>query len=322
MAFSSASDTRIYVTPAHLHGFKGRAPGLNFLAHQPARSALAGRHGVRLRGRGLDFDEIRAYQPGDDVRRIDWRVTTRTGVPHVRIFVEERDRPALLVVDQRMSMFFGSCLNMKSVTAAEAAVLAAWRILDAGDRVGGIVFDDEGMVELRPKRNERVVNRLIMAICERNSRLHAERPAAAQPLPLATPLAAAARIAHHDHVVIVISDFDGIDESATTLIKRLGRHNDVVLMLVHDPMARNLPTDGRLVASDGALQASLDLRQPNVHAAVMAFTSGRLQRVIDWQDELSVPVLQLSAGEDTVTQLQRLLGVANQKRPIHAEFRK
>ncbi len=105
---------------------------------------LNGRHASRLRGRGLNFEELRGYLPGDDVRAIDWKVTARTGEPHVRVMTEERDRPALIVVDQRMSMFFGSQLNMKAVTAAEAAALAAFRILDQGDRVGGIVFGDDG----------------------------------------------------------------------------------------------------------------------------------------------------------------------------------
>ena len=103
---------------------------------------LNGRHVSRLRGRGLNFEEMRGYLPGDDIRSIDWKATARTGTPHVRVFTEERDRPALVVVDQRMSMFYGSRLNMKSVTAAEAAAIAAFRVLDAGDRIGGIVFNE------------------------------------------------------------------------------------------------------------------------------------------------------------------------------------
>ncbi|MCG8594101.1 MAG: DUF58 domain-containing protein, partial [Kiloniellales bacterium] len=130
----AAADPRIHVDLAHLRGFAGRATALRLLPRQPARSVLNGRHASRLRGRGLSFEELRGYLPGDDIRSIDWKVTARTGEPHVRVFTEERDRPALIVVDQRMSMFFGSRLNMKSVTAAETAALAAFRILDQGDR--------------------------------------------------------------------------------------------------------------------------------------------------------------------------------------------
>src|SRR5210317_1106861 len=118
--------------------------------------------------------------------------------PAVRVFTEERDRPALLVVDQRMSMFFGSQLNMKSVTAAEAAAIAAFRILDAGDRVGGIVFDNDSHVELVPKRSRRTAYALLEAIVEKNVALHADRPARPAPGELNAVLKRVAHIAHHD----------------------------------------------------------------------------------------------------------------------------
>ena len=118
------------------------------LPRQPIHSILAGRHASRLRGRGLNFEELRSYLPGDDIRNMDWKVTARMRKPHVRVFTEERDRPTLLVVDQRLSMFFGSARAMKSVAAAEATALAAWRVLEAGDRVGAIVFDDHDLIEI------------------------------------------------------------------------------------------------------------------------------------------------------------------------------
>ena len=120
------------------------ARGFNLLPRQPLHSALAGRHATRIRGRGLDFDELRAYQPGDDVRSIDWKVTARTRKPHTRVYTDERERRVLLVVDQRLAMFFGTRVQMKSVTAAELAALLAWHVVDAGDRVGAVVFDERG----------------------------------------------------------------------------------------------------------------------------------------------------------------------------------
>src|SRR5690606_25655237 len=117
------------------------------------QSLLAGRHASRLRGRGLNFDEIRHYLPGDDIRQIDWKVTARTREPHSRIYTEERERPALMVVDQRLSMFFGSRRQLKSVTAAEAAALVAWRTIAVKDRVGMVLFDDAECVTIRPQRS-------------------------------------------------------------------------------------------------------------------------------------------------------------------------
>ena len=148
-------DPRIHVDSAHLAGLEARAAGFDFLPRQPVGSVLSGRRAARVRGRGLEFEEIRGYLPGDDVRAIDWKVTARTGSPHVRVTREERDRPALIVADQLMSMFFGTVLNMKSVAAAEIAAMAAWRILAAGDRVGGIVLSDDGFDAVVARRRPR-----------------------------------------------------------------------------------------------------------------------------------------------------------------------
>lgn len=301
-------DTRIHVSLAHLRSLQGAARGLSFLPRQPAASVLNGRHGSRLRGRGLNFEEMRDYLPGDDVRSIDWKATARTGTPHVRVFTEERDRPALLVVDQRMTMFFGSQHNMKSVTAAEAAAIAAFRILDAGDRVGGIVFNDDEHREFVPRRSRRTVYALLEAVAEMNAALHADKTVAPAPGGLNRVLRAAARIAHHDHLVFVLSDFDGIDATTQRHLSGIAAHNDVVLMLVHDPLAEHLRAGERAVIGDSELQAEVDLGASNIREAVGSFTRGRLERIRNWQQEINLAVLPLSSGEETLPQIRRLMG--------------
>jgi len=140
----------VYVDLDELIRLQFKARGFSFLPRQPVHSLLSGRHASRVRGRGLNFEELRDYLPGDDPRTIDWKVTARTGTPFVRVYTEERDRPALLVVDQRINMFFGSRVAMKSVVAAQLAALGAWRVFDQGDRVGALVFDDADIAEVRP----------------------------------------------------------------------------------------------------------------------------------------------------------------------------
>src|SRR5210317_2342592 len=152
-----AQDNRVAVSLAHLRALEFTARGFSFLPRQPVHSILSGRHASRLRGRGLNFEELRHYRPGDDIRTMDWKVTNRTGKPHVRVYTEERERPVLLVVDQRVSMFFGSQRAMKSAVAAEIAALAAWRVLSVGDRVGAILFNDSRTIEAKPSRNERKI---------------------------------------------------------------------------------------------------------------------------------------------------------------------
>lgn len=299
-----SSDPRVHVTLKQLIGLEGAARGLSFLPRQPSRSVLNGKHASRIRGRGLNFEELREYIPGDDVRTIDWKVTARTGNPHVRVYTEEKDRPAILVVDQRMSMFFGSRLNMKSVTAAEAGALAAWRILASGDRVGGIVFDDREMIEVRPQRSRRAVHSFLSRVVGKNQALHADLPTVAFPMAMNQPLQAAARLAGHDHLILVISDFDEIDDQTHRLVSRISSHNDVVLILVHDPLAQEFQLDTQIAVSDGRLQLELDRR--NVEA-IRKFSESRLAQILNWQTELGLSVLPLSAGEPTAPQMSRLL---------------
>lgn len=305
---TATRDPRVYSTLEQLRSLESHARALTFLPRQPAKSVLNGRHASRIRGRGLNFEELRTYLPGDDIRSIDWKVTARTGEPHVRVYSEERDRPALLLVDQRQSMFFGSRLNMKSVTAAETAALAAFRILDVGDRIGGIVFNDSGMTEIKPQRSGRALNALLAAIADKNLALRADAPPPSKPSPLNAPIQAAARIARHDHLIIIISDFDGIDKRTEQLVSTLARHNDVVAVLTEDPVAREPPKDMRLVASDGRLQMTIDTRSGATLAKLQETTGQRLENILSWRQRLGIPVLPISSGEETVIQLRRLMG--------------
>jgi uncharacterized protein (DUF58 family) len=305
-----ASDPRIQTDLAHLTGLEARARGFDFLPRQPVGSALAGRRASRLRGRGLDFEELRAYSPGDDVRAIDWKVTARTGSPHVRVTREERDRPALVLVDQRMSMFYGTVLNMKSVTAAEIAALAAWRILGQGDRVGGLVLADRGCEMVPARRSRGAVLRLLDRVADANLALSAE--AAVVPdagTRLDSALAYAAEIVTHDWLLLVVSDFEGAGEATLAILSRIARGNDVVLALVHDPSAREIPDRGRVVVGDGRLQVELDLADARVRRNLVATGPGRIATLLAWRQHLDAAILPVSAGEPTIPQLLRLFGV-------------
>ena len=309
-------DPRIHVTLEHLRNLEGKARGLSFLPRQASASVLNGRHVSRLRGRGLNFEEMRDYLPGDDIRSIDWKATARTGSPHVRVFTEERDRPALLVVDQRMSMFFGSRLNMKSVTAAEAATLAAFTILNAGDRVGGVVFDDQRQLEFHPRRSARAVYALLESMAEMNKGLFADRRVEEAPGSLNTVLKNVARIAHHDHLVLVFSDFDGIDDTTHRRLSGIAAHNDLVLFLVHDPLTTIIGTHHKTIIGDGHMQAELDLGSESARQLLNQFSAKRLAQIYNWQKEINLSVLPLSAGEETLPQVRDLLGRMAPKRRV------
>ncbi len=308
-------DERVHTTLARLVRLQHEARGVSFLPRQPVHSLLAGRHASKLRGRGFDFDEIRAYQQGDDVRLIDWKVTARTRKPHTRVYSEERERPGLLVVDQRINMFFGTRVRMKSVAAAEAAAIAAWRLVANGDRVGAVIFDDTELVEVRPGRSPVHVRRLLAEIVAKNGRLRADLDVEANAAMLERALETAARLARHDHIVVVASDFDGANDEAQRSLAATARHNDVIGLLVHDPSARSLTATDSLRVTDGQLDVELDLGREQVRQRLVDQAGGRLARVFAWEREIGVPILPLDTAAEVGAQIRSLLG--ERPRPQH-----
>jgi uncharacterized protein (DUF58 family) len=297
-----------YVTLDDLSALEMAARDFSFLPRQPVHSILTGRQASRVRGRGLAFEELRPYLPGDDIRRMDWRSTARTGKPYVRVYTEEKDRPALVVVDQRINMFFGTRRAMKSVAAAEAAALCAWRILAVGDRVGGWVFNDERLDEVRPARSRAAVTRLLEVVVAQNALLRADSNARRTPSRLDAALEAVARVARHDHLVVVISDFDGHDRATRDLLLGLSLHNDVVAMLIYDPFLFELPSAGEMVVSDGELQVELPFGAGRVRKRLSEAADARLKELLEWRREIGVPVLPISSAEPTADQIRKLLG--------------
>ncbi len=297
----------VHVTTQQLVALEARARDLAFVQKAKSHRQLAGRMQSAMRGRGLSFEELRDYLPGDDVRTIDWRVTARTGKPTVRVYSEEKERPALVVVDQRINMFFGSRRAMKSVTAAEAAILCAWRILGSGDRVGGFVFNDETIDDVKPHRSRQAVIGFADRIARQNAALDAAYAAPPSPEALDRTIDRVAAIAHHDHLVIIVSDFDGHTTSTRDMLLRLAAHNDVICLLVYDPFLLELPRTGNIVVSGGALQAELALKQGGVRQSIDSFARDRGRELRAWQRELGLPMLPISSAEETAPQLRRLL---------------
>ncbi|WP_456021445.1 DUF58 domain-containing protein [Pseudomonas protegens] len=299
---------RVYVSLAQLMALEFKARDLSFLARQPRGSILAGNHASRLRGRGLNFDELRRYQPGDDLRHLDWRASLRTGKPVVRTFTEERDRPALIVVDQRMSMFFGSQRSFKSALAAELAALAAWMVFNAGDRVGGLVFNDQRIDSVAPLRSRKRVEALLSRNAEQNQALSAANPDAEDEDQLDKVLQRCLALAGHDHLICIVSDFAGAGERTLQLMRQLSAHNDVIALQVYDPLAMKLPNNGRLLVTQGELQVELAIEKRNVHQPLGDFLSGRLKDVATLLRRSQVPLMMFSTAEEAHAQLRAELG--------------
>jgi uncharacterized protein (DUF58 family) len=298
----------VYASLDDLIRVRFKARDFSFMPRQPVTSILSGRYASRLRGRGLNFEEMRRYLPGDDVRTIDWRVTARTRQPHVRVYTEEKDRAVLLLVDQRANMFFGSRDRMKSVTAAELAALGAWRALDAGDRVGAVVFNDTEVTDLRPQRSQQAVMSILGTVVEMNQRLRVGTNIEPNPGMLNEALRKAVRLAPHDVLVVIISDFFGVDSETERLSASLARHNDVLGLLVHDPLRLN-PHGHSISVSDGKLQMQMDLGNKKVREKLAEDYRLEQERITHFLKKLSAPLLLVSNEGDVVKQVRRLLGV-------------
>lgn len=300
----------VYADMGDLIRLQFKARGFSFLPKQPVESLLAGRFASRLRGRGLDFEEIRRYLPGDDIRNMDWKVTARLGKPHTRVYTEEKDRPVLLAVDQRLSMFFGSRVAMKSVTAAETAALGAWRALAVGDRVGAVVFNDREIREIHPQRSRQAVMRIVQAVVTMNHALRTDGELEPNPAMLNTVLERVVRLAKHDCVVAIVSDFYGADEDTRRLVTRTAAHNDVLALFIYDPLEADLPSAGRLVVSEGDLQLEVDTGDENLRRRFSEQFTTQLKAARDLMLKRGIPVLPIHTTGDVREQMQDLLGHA------------
>ncbi len=307
----SQLDPRIYCQFSHLKSLQQRARKLSFLPKQHSKSILSGQHNSRIRGRGLSFEELRSYRAGDDIRSIDWRVTARTSKPHVRVYSEEKDRTALLIVDQRINMFFGSRLNMKSVTAAEAAAIFAYRILAQGDRVAAVLFNDNHIDTFKPSKQPQAIEQIVKSLSDLNLALNCEIPPTDEQMHLNTPLQVAAKLVKHDQLVVVISDFDQIDHETEQRLSQMTAHNDVILCLVYDPMINELPDDLKMSLSNGHKQFNLDTSVGNTKSNLQSAFKQRQQKVLRWQNELGLTVVKLNCAQDTLSQFHSALAIGN-----------
>lgn len=210
------------------------------------RTLHSGSYDSAFHGRGMEFDESREYQAGDDVRTIDWRVMARTGRVHTKLFHEERERPVLILVDARLPMRFGTRDSFKSVLAARAAATLAWAARDAGDRVGGIILRPSGHVEVPPHRSRARLVGFLRQVSDATA-----DPGEGPSLSLSEGLARLGRVARPGTLVLVVSDFHDLDDAVEREIGRLARRCDVACLLVHDALEVSAPAPGDYRISDG-----------------------------------------------------------------------
>lgn len=293
------------------------AQDLKLFAHQPARSLLSGGERTRFRGRGMDFEEVRLYQPGDDIRSIDWRVTARTQVAHTKIFREERERPVFMLVDQRSPLFFGSTRCFKSVLAAHIAALLGWAALANGDRLGALVIGDYNQRDVRPRRSKHAVLELLHQLQDYNHRLTSPITPAPGSLPsgelqkansLNAMLADARRIAKPGCALFIISDFHDLDANAEQQLFELARHTDVTLIHVYDQLERQLISNTALTISNGRERLQLAANEKAFQQAYKNQFDQQLSLLTTICKRLRIPLLSYATKDDIQDGLRKAFG--------------
>jgi uncharacterized protein (DUF58 family) len=272
-------------------------------------SLQTGNYVSHFKGRGMEFDESRPYQPGDDPRSIDWRVTARSTTAYTKLFREERERPVLVVVDLRASMHFATRGCFKSVNAARAAALLSWAAHHRGDRLGGLIFGDTVHRELRPRLGRQAALRFVHQLADHPDWNSHERDAnddgEAQ---LTKAMSALRRVARPGSLVVVLSDFIGMSRAAQSYLSSVARHNEVLAVQINDPFEKKLPPPGRyrLVAEEEEL--AIDTY---ANAARRDYEEAYAERSHEFEvfcHRYGIHMMPMSTQDDPVTALQTALG--------------
>jgi uncharacterized protein (DUF58 family) len=267
--------------------------------------SLAGQYHSVFKGRGMDFDEVREYVPGDEVRTIDWNVTARSGRAFVKKFTEERELTILLLVDVSASGNFGSAELSKRELAAEIASLLAFSAIRNSDKVGLILYTDKVELFISPKKGRRHVLRVVREI------LYFQ--ASGRGTDTVRALDFANHILHRRAVAFLISDFQSSKEPEEALVElrramhQTNRRHDLVALLIQDAREKSLPNVGLLAVEDSETGevVEIDTADPDVRNRFESEVSDRSQRLVRGFRAEGVDTLELDTGDPYLPALQR-----------------
>ena len=306
-----------YCSQEDLIQLRFQAKNLKLLQRKKALSLLTGPNKTRFRGRGIDFEEVRKYQPGDDIRSIDWRVTARSGKPHTKLFREERERPLLIATDQRTSMFFGSQHCFKSVTAAHISALLAWSGLQNGDRVGGLIFNEIDHIETRPRRSRQTVLAQLHHISNYNGQLPL-LPNDGKDFQFFQMLTDLRRITKPGTAVFIVSDFSGAEhERAQECMYQLSRHAEITAIHISDRLEAEMPPSGQYIVSDGIDKSSMFTGDNFLRNQYKNDNEKHVQLLRNQLSRLGIPFIPMKTHDSPLGVLQSFYGglERSKKRP-------
>jgi uncharacterized protein (DUF58 family) len=262
--------------------------------YKPHYSAVqAGNHLSKLRGRGMDFAEVRNYQAGDEIRHMEWRVTARTGRPHVKIYQEERERPVVILTDFNPSMYFGTRIAFKSVVAARLAAMIIWTAVKQGDRVGGLFFSADQHNEFMPRSREIGALPLLASLSQ-----YTKLPANSNLKPLSEVLVRVRRVARPGSILVLISDFYNMDADCEKHLSRLRSNCDVLVYQISDPLELAPPKPQHYAMTDGEHELLIDTTLKDVSKAYQNYCEQRIANLEAQFKRLQIQYVQVTAEAD------------------------
>lgn len=262
-----------------------------------------------FKGRGMEFDESRIYQAGDDIRNMDWRVTARTGDAHTKLFREERERPVLLWLDLNTSMMFATRKKFKSVIAGEIAALIAWSAAGNNDRIGGLIFSDTEHTEIKPRRGKTAVLDFI-GRCTKHPAWQITDRSSAEPATDRTAAVARLRsVTHPGSLIFMISDFRDLSEKAFAHIASIARNNDIIMITIYDPIEADLPSSGSYRLTDGNRELQIQTSSKKTRNEYHQRYLNHHQQLKDFCRRNRIHFINISTDDNVIDELKAGLGI-------------
>lgn len=260
-----------------------------------SKSTRHGSHFSKVRGRGMDFAEVRNYQAGDDIRHMEWRMTARSGRPHVKVYEEERERPVVICADFNPSMIFGTRVAFKSVVAAHLASLLAWTVMKQGDRIGGFFFSAHEHSEFTPRGRDLGVLPLLASLSH-----YTAQPANQdiEPRRLSDALIRLRRVLRPGSTLILISDFYAMDTECEKHLNRLRAHNDIMAYHICDAIELHPPKPQQYAITNGQKDLVWDTGLKRVRQAYEQYTHQRIEQIKKQFKGAQIPYIQVTSEMD------------------------
>ena len=287
---------------AELVALRGTAHDLNLHARRPVLARLQGSHRSAQRGRGLEFEEVRLYTPGDDARNIDWRVTARRGQPHTKLFREERERPVWLLADLHAGLYFGSRYQFKSSLLLRSAALLAWVAALDGDRLGALIADEQDNIHVYPPRAREAG---VLPVLEALVEAQPKTPGVPKPGGLNAALNALRPLLHPGSLILILSDFSGLDEHTETVLASIALRCDCRLLWMVDPLESSGLPSGRYRA--GLPDRVWWMDGENSRSAWQQKWAAREQHLNGLARRLNLPLIRLDTADPVTEALPPLL---------------